>query len=126
MLFRYHDEHSEPFWATAGGELRPGETYPEAARRELLEETGRSFPLGPVVREREAVYPVARSLPARWVERYFLIEADEAFAPSRTGWTEEESATIRAWQWWSMDEMAQSPDDFRPDWLRTVVAESVL
>lgn len=25
LLFRYHDEHHAPFWATPGGELLPGE-----------------------------------------------------------------------------------------------------
>ncbi|MFC3122432.1 NUDIX domain-containing protein [Agaribacter flavus] len=40
LLFQYKDEHrSEPFWATAGGELKEGETYLDAASRKLYEET---------------------------------------------------------------------------------------
>ncbi len=26
LLFFYKDEHQPPFWATAGGELKPGES----------------------------------------------------------------------------------------------------
>ncbi|MCD1632133.1 MULTISPECIES: NUDIX domain-containing protein [Marinobacter] len=40
LLFLYNDEHQSPFWATVGGELLPGESYVDAAKRELYEETG--------------------------------------------------------------------------------------
>ena len=33
LLLFYKDEHQPPFWATAGGELKPGESYTDAAAR---------------------------------------------------------------------------------------------
>lgn len=118
LLFRYHDEHSNPFWGTVGGELKPGEDYLAAARRELHEETGFSDAIGPVLRQRDEVYAVARSKPARWLERYFLVRCESTDAVERNGWTEEERATIRAWKWWQLSEMlAEDPTSFKPEWL---------
>ncbi len=74
LLFLYQDEHQSPFWATVGGELKPGESYAEAAKRELYEETGLAQDVGEMLRERDDVYAVARSVPARWLEQYFLVE----------------------------------------------------
>lgn len=115
LLFKYKDEHSsEPFWATAGGELRKNETYLEAAKRELYEETGLESDIGKLIFEREAVFAVASSDPAIWQEKYFLVECestDEIFAAS---WTEEEKSTIQEWRWWSLENMKQNKTLFKP------------
>lgn len=117
LLFRYHDEHKAPFWSTAGGELKAGEDFRAAARRELLEETGFDADIGRFLCKREDVYVVARSTPAHWTEQYFLVECGPARAPSREGWTEEEHETIRNWRWWCLQEMLDSQETFLPSWL---------
>ncbi|KAA3603139.1 NUDIX domain-containing protein [Stenotrophomonas maltophilia] len=118
LLFRYHDEHHAPFWATPGGELLPGEGYVDAARRELREETGLDLPIGVRLEKRDAVYAVARSTPARWLEEYFLVRSPNQPDIQRDGWTEEENATIRAWKWWRVEEMREQPASlFKPEWL---------
>ncbi len=122
LLFRYHDEHRAAFWATPGGRLEDGEDYHDAAARELVEETGFAARVGPVVRERESVYAVARDAPARWIERYFLVRCPQA-PPVRGGWTDEERATIRAHRWWSVAEMRASGETFLPAWLPDLLAE---
>lgn len=123
MLFRYHDGQGAPFWATAGGELLEGETYRMAAERELAEETGFSAEIGPFLRERDAVYAVTASAPARWIEHYFLVRCAEATTPDRKGWTEEERQTIRNFRWWTLEEMQQEPvESFRPEWLPELLA----
>lgn len=55
LLFRYHDEHQEPFWATVGGELINDENYIDAAKRELKEETGLNLEIGELLRERDEI-----------------------------------------------------------------------
>ena len=117
LLFRYQDGQHPPFWSTAGGELRDGEDYRAAAQRELDEETGFRFHIGRLLKERDDVYSIARSKPARWIEQYFLVECDRADEPNRANWTEEERSTIQDWKWWTLAEMREQPESFRPHWL---------
>lgn len=126
LLFRYHDEHRAPFWATPGGELLPGESYRDAARRELKEETGLTLDIGALLKQRDAVYAVARSTPARWLEKYFLVRSPPEPAIRRDQWTDEENSTIQAWKWWRLEDMKARPDaDFRPEWLPSLLAHAL-
>lgn len=118
LLFLYQDEHQSPFWATVGGELKPEESYAEAAKRELYEETGLTQDVGEKLRDRDEVYAVARSVPARWLEQYFLVEwpaSTEVFAAK---WTDEEKSTIQQWKWWTLDELLDvDPFHVKPEWI---------
>jgi len=118
LLFKYHDEHQEPFWATVGGELINEESHLDAAERELSEETGLNLEIGMVLKERDEVYAVARTIPARWQEKYYLVDCPNDPQLTMDGWSDEEKSTIQKQKWWDLNEMKnRSSDTFKPDWL---------
>lgn len=121
LLFRYEDGREPPFWATPGGQLLPGETWEQAAARELAGETGFAAPIGPLVRTREAVYHAGDVGPARWTEHYFVVRT-AARAPERSGWTDEERRTIRDTRWWSLAELRAATHPVLPAWLPDALA----
>src|SRR5581483_2820535 len=65
LLLRVHEPRFEQpiLWFTPGGGLDPGETFEQAAVRELWEETGIVAPLGPCVWRRRHVLRFVRDAP---------------------------------------------------------------
>ncbi|WP_027328314.1 NUDIX hydrolase [Marinimicrobium agarilyticum] len=115
LLFQYKDEHSRcPFWATVGGELKAGESYLDAAKRELYEETGLGGEVGPLVMEREDVFAVARSTPALWQEKYYHVHCNSTDKVFAAEWTDEEKSTIQKWKWWSVEDIKSGIHEFKP------------
>ncbi|WP_081849900.1 NUDIX hydrolase [Marinobacterium lacunae] len=127
LLFQYKDEHKpDPFWATVGGELKSGESYREAAKRELYEETGLTDEIGPMLLKREDVFAVARSTPAIWQEEYYLVECNSNSEVFAAQWTDEEKYTIQQWKWWTLAEMKEEGiQSFKPDCIPSLL-ESIL
>lgn len=90
-------------WFTVGGGLEPGETYHEAAAREIREETGISeFELGPVVWIREGVLSIPH--PTHFQEQYILARCDGG-EPGRAGWTALERDLIDDIRWWTAPDL---------------------
>ncbi|MFL5386355.1 MAG: NUDIX hydrolase [Longimicrobiaceae bacterium] len=116
LLFRYDDGRRPPFWATPGRQLLDGESFEDAAARELTEETGFAAPVGPLVRTRDEVFAAGNIPLTRWHEHYYAVRAGGG-APAAVRWTEEERRTIREARWWPLAELRRGAEPVLPAWL---------
>ena len=121
FLFKVHqptvydpaDPHYDPFWIMIGGLVDPGEDYADAAVREAREETALSVD-GEVrwVWKRERVMQW-RERKVLHRERFFLARA-AAGAVDTSGLDEREKSWTLDHRWWSLEEIAASPERFEP------------
>ena len=113
LLFRLAGDGG-PFWATPGGGLEAGESYEQAARRELREETGIEVDeLGPVVWKcsnlwnwRDKIY--------RSLHRFYLVRLRDTPEVDISRLTGIEAKATTGYRWWTFDEINQSSERFSP------------
>jgi ADP-ribose pyrophosphatase YjhB (NUDIX family) len=115
LLMRYDDDPPNGVhWSTPGGGLDAGESYPQAAIRELAEETGwTDVTLLGEIHRRSHVMTYA-SLLIRQHERLYLARTDQ---PCRTitGVADMHAADgIAAWRWWTVAELDATTEKIWP------------
>ncbi|MDQ3705675.1 MAG: NUDIX domain-containing protein [Chloroflexota bacterium] len=120
LMFKYEDkvpldpEHPITlYWATLGGGLERDETFEQAAKRELWEETGiTDAEIGPCLWTRERKF-VVQGEDILSQERYFLVRVPGGEI-SLDNLFENERLTYRDHRWWSTNEMRLSGEVFLP------------
>ena len=110
--------HHLEFWVPPGGGVGDGETFEEAAARELEEETGIVLTkVGPCVCTRQPLLKHRGEL-KEYDERYFI-----GRAPKPDSLYNRTDEPIRDTRWWSLEALRQSDELFFPEGLVALVGD---
>ena len=125
LMFRYDVPGRDPFWVTAGGECEPDETFEEAARRELLEETGITADPGEQIARMTPEFITVEGEPVQADERFFLVRVAEA-AIDTSRHTALEQQLMTQHRWFTLAELENWPEAVFPvnlaDMIRSAIA----
>lgn len=117
LLFCFAFPDGRVFWATPGGAVDEGESFAQAARRELLEETGIAIEdAGPAVHIRHTSFKAPDGEEVSAEEYYFLVRTAVS-SLSQAGWTEFERQIMTEHRWWTLDELAATSETVFPEGL---------
>ncbi|MGH9169327.1 MAG: NUDIX hydrolase [Acidimicrobiales bacterium] len=113
------------YWITAGGGLGEGETFEQAAARELFEETGIvAVELGAVVHSEQVEFSF-ESVSYQQSQHFFAVEVpfEGPDVDLRSdGWEDYERRSIKAIRWWEPEQLASTGDEIYPPTVAEIAA----
>jgi 8-oxo-dGTP diphosphatase len=113
LMMRFTPDDRPPLWCTPGGAVDPGESYEQAARRELWEEVGLDIDCGPQVAQRTADFLTFEGVEVTADERYFRIDID-AHEVQAGALTALEQRILAGSRWFCGHELADWPETIYP------------
>ncbi|HEX7821794.1 MAG TPA: NUDIX domain-containing protein [Sphingobium sp.] len=113
LMFRFTPADRSAFWCTPGGAVDPGESYEQAAVRELFEETGMTCPIGPQVAALEMVFTTLEGVEVDGEERYFVARPEDC-AVRIDGHTALEQRVMQSHRWFTPEELAALEERYYP------------
>jgi len=127
LLFRGQDPSTPDirYWFPAGGGIEPGEKPEDAARREVLEETGlANFELGPHIWNRRHVFSFYGS--KQDVREIWFFARVPNFDIDTSGITDMERKILQEHRWWTQQELETTTDVLTPRDLAALLKDLLL